>query len=189
MNKVLAFIMVLLSLAACTNGSTNGQATSQDSVAVAYTFEDDSPTSEARRALDPIVKQYPNYRDNEIAQDELRKPLEEYFSSCVGKPFHFIDNLYVDYEEIDQVNGDIATVWFKSMNFSNYGGDLWDCAFRLKVEMTKEEAGKLSSGIYLINGTLKEWDKNGRFVGTGFHVSSTIWLGTFVISDATVAKL
>lgn len=187
MKKVLAFIVLVPMLVACANGTSTSQPT-QDSVAVAYTFEDDSPTSEARRALDPIVKQHPNYRDNEIAQNELYKPLEEYFSSCVGKPFHFIDNLLVEYEEIDQVNGDKATVWFKSLDFSNYGGDLWDCAFRLIVEMTKEDAGKLSSGYYYVKGTLKEWDKKGRFTGTGFHVSSTIWLGTFVISDATVTK-
>jgi len=188
MNKVLAFFMFVPMLFACTNGASTGKPTSQDSAVVSYTFEDDSHTSEARRALDPIVKQYPNYRDNEIAQNELIKPLEEYFSSCVGKPFHFIDNLIVEYDEIDKVNGDKATVWFKSVDFSNYGGDLWDCAFHLNVEMKKDEASKLSTGVYRVKGTLKKWDKNGRFMGTGFHVSSTIWLGTFVISDATVTK-
>ena len=66
MNKVLAFLMLVHMLFACTNGSSTGKPTSQDSAVASYTFEDDTHTSEARRALDPIVKQYPNYRDNEL---------------------------------------------------------------------------------------------------------------------------
>ncbi|MBR1935722.1 MAG: hypothetical protein IJ835_06710 [Muribaculaceae bacterium] len=118
----------------------------------------------------------------------MAKSLEEYFNSFVGKPFTFINNLPMQFEEIDQVKGEKATVWFKVPDYSSYGGDKWDIAFRLLVETTKEEAATLSSGRYIVNGTLKKWDKKGRFTGTGFHVSSTIWLGTFVISDATITK-
>lgn len=185
MKKVLAFLLVPM-LLACTNGTTT-QPTSQDS-AVAYIDEISEPTSEARKLIDPLVKQYPNYKDNEIAQEEMAKPLKQYLDSCVGKPFSFISDLVVEFEEIDQVKGDIATVWFKTPDFSSYGGDKWDTAFRLLVEMPKAEAGALASGRYIVNGTLKKWDKNGRFAGTGFRVSSTIWLGTFIISDATIKK-
>lgn len=187
MNKVLAFFMLVPMLFACTNGASTGQPTSQDS-AIAYVDEIREPTSEARMLIDPLVKQYPNYKDNEIAQEQMAKPIEQHLDSCVGKPFAFIKDIVVEFEEIDQVNGDIATVWFKTSDFSSYGGGKWDLAFRLLVEMSKDEAGTLASGRYIVNGTLKKWDKRGRFAGTGFHVSSTIWLGTFVITDATIRK-
>ena len=185
MNKVLAFIMVLLPLAACTNNTSSQQPASQDSV-VAHV--DETPLSEAAKLFNPLVEKYPNYKNNEIAQEEMAKSLEEYFNSFVGKSFTFINNLPMQFEEIDQVKGEKATVWFKVPDYSGYGGDKWDIAFRLLVETTKEEAATLSSGRYIVNGTLKKWDKKGRFTGTGFHVSSTIWLGTFVISDATITK-
>ena len=186
MRKVLAFLLAPM-LLACSNGTTTTQPTSQDS-AVAYIDEITEPNSEARKLIDPLVEKYPNYQDNEIAQEEMAKPIEQYFDSCVGKPFTFINDLVVEFEEIDQVKGDIATVWFKTPDFSSYGGEKWDIIFRLLVEMPKAEAGALASGRYLVNGTLKKWDKYGRFSGTGFHVSSTIWLGTFVITDATIKK-
>lgn len=185
MKKVLAFFMLVSMLGACTNSKSSQQSTSQDS-AVAYV--DEVPTSEAAALIDPLVSKYPNYENNEIAQEEMAKPLEEYFASYVGKPFPFIADLPVEYEEIDQVNGDKATVWFMTPDYSSYGGGKWDLCFRLLVETTKSEASTLSSGRYFVSGTLKKWDKEGRFTGTGFHVSSTIWLGTFVISDANIKK-
>lgn len=184
MKKVLAFIVLLPLLVACTNGTTTGQPTSQDSAVVHMA----DPSSEAEKLFEPLVEKYPNYKRNEIAQEEMAKPIEEYFDSCVGKPFTFLDGLFVEFEEIASIDGDNTTVWFITPTCSNYGGDKWDCAFRLLVEMPKDEAAKLASGIYHVNGTLKKWDKNGRFTGTGFHVSSTIWLGTFVITDANVTK-
>lgn len=182
MKKVLAFMVLLPLLAACTNGTTTGQPTSKDS-AVVHMAE---PTTEAGKLFEPLVEKFPNYKSNEIAQEEMAKPIEEYFDSCVGKPFTFINDLMVKFEEIDQVNGETATVWFMTPDVGY--GESWDCAFRLLVEMPKAEAAKLASGFYHVKGTLKKWDKNGRFFGTGFHVSSTIWLGTFVITDATVTK-
>lgn len=178
-------ICLLLALTACVN-STSEQSNNQ--TATSYIDEVNAPKSEVARLIDPLVEKNPNFKDNEIAQGEMAKALEEYFSSCVGKPFDFISNLLVQFEEIDQVNGETATAWFKVPDYSNYGGDKWDLGFRLLVEMTKDKAATLSSGRYLVNGTLKKWDKNGRFTGTGFRVSSTIWLGTFVITDATIIK-
>ena len=174
-------------LIACTNGSTSTKASNQDS-AIAHVDEVEQPTSEAHKLFDPLVEKYPNYKSNEIAQTEMAKPIEEYFASHVDKPFTFLNDLPVQFEEIDQVDGEKATVWFKTPDYSSYGGGKWDIAFRLLVETTKDEAAKLASGRYHVNGTLKKWDKNGRFTGTGFHVSSTIWLGTFIITDATITK-
>ena len=187
MHNVLAFLILVPMLIACTNG-TSQQATSQDS-AVAHVDVVEQPTSEARKLFDPLVEKYPNYKSNEIAQAEMSKSIEEYFTSLIGKPFTFLNDLPVEFEEIDQFNGDTATVWFKTPDYSSYGGDKWDIVFRLLVETSKDEAAKLASGRYHVNGTLKKWDKKGRFTGTGFLVSSTIWLGTFVITDANIKEL
>lgn len=185
MRHILSIICLSFALTACVNGTSEQ---SNDQTATTHIDEVDAPRSEAAKLLDPLVKKYPNFKDNEIAKEEMAKALEEYFSSCVGKPFDFISNLPVQFEEIDQVNGERATAWFKVPDYSSYGGDKWDLGFRLHVEMTKEEAAALSSGSYMVKGILKKWDRNGRFTGTGFHVSSTIWLGTFIITDATITK-
>lgn len=182
MKKVLAFMMLVPILIACTNGNTTISQQAQDSVAVTERY-----TGEAAKILDPLVKKYPNFKDNEIVQEEMAKSLEEYFTSQIGKPFPFISDLTVKFEEIDQVNGETTMVWFTTPDMYSYNSK-WDLGFRLLVEMTKAEASTLSSDYYNVKGTLKQWDKKGRFTGTGFHVSSTIWLGTFVISDATVTK-
>lgn len=185
MKQAISIICLFFALTACVNVTSEQ---SNEQTATSHIDEVDAPKNEASRLLDPLVEKYPNYKDNEIAQGEMAKSLEEYFSSCVGKPFDFISNLPVQFEEIDQVNGEKATAWFKVPDYSSYGGDKWDLGFRLLVEMTKDEASTLSSGRYLVKGILKKWDRNGRFTGTGFHVSSTIWLGTFIITDATITK-
>lgn len=184
MKKVLAIPFVAL-LCSCANGFSTGESSNQDSAVV--TVGSAVYSSEASRLFEPLVAKYPNYKKNELAQIEMAKPIEEYFDSCVGKPFDFTKDLIVEFEEIDRAKGDMTTVWFKTLSMHSYG-DTWDCSFRLLVEMPTSEAAKLGDDYYYVTGTLKEWDKNGRFFGTGFHVSSTIWLGTFVITDATVTK-
>ena len=185
MRQILSIICLLFALTACVNGTSKQ---SNNQTETSHIDEVDAPKSEAARLLDHLVEKYPNFKDNEIAKEGMANALEEYFSSCVGKPLDFISNLPVQFEDIDQVNGEKAKAWFKVPDYSSYGGDKWDLGFRLLVEMTKEEAAALSSGRYMVKGILKKWDKNGRFTGTGFHVSSTIWLGTFIITDATITK-
>ena len=97
MKKVLAFMMLVPILIACTNGNTTISQQAQDSVAVTERY-----TGEAAKILDPLVKKYPNFKDNEIVQEEMAKSLEEYFTSQIGKPFPFISDLTVKFEEIDQ---------------------------------------------------------------------------------------
>ncbi|MBR1935723.1 MAG: hypothetical protein IJ835_06715 [Muribaculaceae bacterium] len=69
MNKVLAFIMVLLPLAACTNNTSSQQPASQDSV-VAHV--DETPLSEAAKLFNPLVEKYPNYKTMRLHRKRWR---------------------------------------------------------------------------------------------------------------------
>lgn len=182
MKKLLISLCALLPLlCGCAGGSPNPEATSEYDIREARVGDYQFVESESQKEIYPLLQKYPNYKENSIAQEELAKELDAYFSQFIGEPFPFIEDFYIDFEEVDSTAGDLALVWFDTDPYMSP-----TFMFRLLVAMPKQQAATLKRGTYKVSGTLQKWDKKGRFTGTGFHIDSTIWLGTFYIYKATI---
>lgn len=138
------------------------------------------------KALAPILDEFPNYCDNEIANDSVRFRIIDYFRSCVGHEFNVIYDVPLDFHMVGKVKGDSAEVWFKPFQEIGNHDDNIHPSFLVRVTMSNEKAIKFSHGIYRVTGTLQEWDAAGKYMGHGLDVSQLMNLGNFIMTDAKV---
>ncbi len=182
MKKILFIIMMMLPIViACTNKSKeSSKAKEAEIIDVAQQF------------MDTLIEKCPNYRGNSIAQKDYLEQIEHYIDSYVGKDFPFMNTLPVYFERIDEVKGDSATAWFSTPDTKKHYLNDWHLSYWLQVNMTKNGASKLATGIrYLVKGTLQKWDKKGHLFGEDFHVNSksgTTYLGTFYMNNVKITR-
>lgn len=156
MNKVLAFIMVLLPLAACTNGSTNGQATSQDSVVAVSAFEEPTPGAIMVMVCDSIAALHP--ANNDIARMDAAKDLKEYVLTFKGQHMPLLEELTFELKGIVQEGGKYVAALKYGRNATRKEIGL---EVQIAVKMSRDEAAKYSEGAkYKVKGLVKGFAYN-----------------------------
>lgn len=152
MNKVLAFFMLVPLLFACTNGSSTGKPTSQDSaVAVVSEFEEPEPGAIMVKVCDSIAAIHTG--NNDIARSDAGKDIKSYVLSFKGKHMPMLEELTYELKGIAPDAGKYmaALQYDKSATRHELGLEV-----QVGIRMTREEAAKYNEGAkYKVRGIVK----------------------------------
>ena len=141
---------------------------------------------EASNNLEPLIRKYPNYKENSVAREYLDQEIRNYFRPFSGKQFPFIEGfplVFKDTESLYNINDKVRVVFTNDPE--SYFSKKWNLHFAVFFDMSKVEASKLNSNArYFLSGRLVQWQVYATHCS--FNLRRSISLGTFSMDDVTL---